>query len=134
MERLNEFLCVNNLNIYIRHSKCMVVWYFDINGFSIWGNKIFININICSFIFGGAGTFSSLASLSAPRMRDSIIALRAPFCVFRGHFNLFFFIYYYDLSIFYKIFNVNLLFSKLLRLWEIYTHNDTRASRSIFTV
>ena len=36
-----------------------------------------------------AGTFSSLASLSAPRARDLIIALRARSCALRIHLSLF---------------------------------------------
>ena len=61
------------------------------------------------------GTFSSrvsLASLSAPRAHDSIVALRARSCALRIHLSLFLIIWYWSSNQFYN----NITFSSMMRM------------------
>ena len=90
-----------------------------------------------------AGTFSSHASLvnlSASRARDSIVALRARYYVLHIHITLFLVNWYWSLSQFYNVVDVNYISRKLLNLiWNekgnsIYLRNTFWSwhSRSIF--
>ena len=94
---------------------------------------------------------AQLGNLSAPRPRNSIVALRARFYILRIHLTLFLVIWSWSSSQFYNIVGVNCIFSKLINLFLIsnekrnsmhrlyqpygtHSYHDTRASSSIFCI
>ena len=62
--------------------------------------------------------------------RDPIVAPCARSCVFHVHSSLFLMIWYYNSSKFYNIVDVFSIFSKLLPLWGIHSHQGIRARYS----
>ena len=62
---------------------------------------------------------AQIARLSAPKARDSIVALRTRSYIFRMHIGLFLVIWYWSSSQFFNIVDVNHIFSNLLNLFLV---------------